>query len=204
MFKKFAWTFIALGVAFFILFFSFYKITIGAKPSWAAATLKNKVVLISTPTTAVTPTVTPIPKVEYYLVYPGLLPDHPLYKVKAARDRIRLWLTIDSLKQSELMLLYADKRIGAGKVLVEGNKVPLGITTFQKGEKYLDSAVSEAAVAKKSGKDITEISTKMKNASLKYEEILVDLDSKISSEGKGEIDNLLKTLKDIQSKIGSL
>ncbi len=204
MFKKFAWTFIALGVAFFILFFSFYKITIGAKPSWAAATLKNKVVLISTPTTAVTPTVTPIPKVEYYLVYPGLLPDHPLYKVKAARDRIRLWLTNGSLKQAELMLLFADKRIGAGKVLVEGNKVPLGITTFQKGEKYLDSAVSKVAVAKKEGKDISEISLKMKNASLKYEEILVDLESKISSEGKGEIDNLLKTLKDIQSKISSL
>lgn len=204
MFKKFAWTFIALGVAFFILFFSFYKITIGAKPSWAAATLKNRIVLISTPTTAVTPTVTPIPKVEYYLVYPGLLPDHPLYKVKAARDRIRLWLTNGSLKQAELMLLFADKRIGAGKVLVEGNKVPLGITTFQKGEKYLDSAVSKAAVAKKEGKDISEISMKMKNASLKYEEILVDLESKISSEGKGEIDNLLKTLKDIQSKINSL
>lgn len=185
-----------MSFASFILFVSFFKITSEAKPSWAAATL-NEI-------TALTPTVAPVPKVEYYLVYPGILPDHPLYKIKAARDKIKLMLTVDSLKRAELMLLYADKRIGAGKVLIEGNKVPLGITTFQKGEKYLDSAVSGADMAKKNGKDITEISTKMKNASLKHEEILIELQGKVSSEGKQEIENLFKSLKSIQEKINTL
>lgn len=183
-----------MGLAFFILFCSFYKITIGAKPSRAVATL----------ITAVTPIVTPVPKIDYYLAYPGLLPDHPLYKIKAARDKIWLLLTAGSLKRAKLMLLFADKRIGAGRVLVEGNKVPLGITTFQKGEKYLESVFLEIATAKDKGADVSIFVSKMKDASLKYEEILIDLQGKVSSEGKLEIENLLKSLKSIQEKINTL
>lgn len=82
-------------------------------------------------------------EVDYFLAYPGVLPDHFLYPIKMIRDRIWLWLTMDPLKKAELLLLFADKRLGAGKVLVEGNKVDLGITTFSKAEKYLQRAANQ-------------------------------------------------------------
>lgn len=85
--------------------------------------------------------VVPEVKVEYYLPYPGILPDSPVYKIKAVRDQIRLWTTFDPTKKARLQLLYADKRINAARVLMEGGKSALAISTATKAEKYLESAV---------------------------------------------------------------
>lgn len=83
----------------------------------------------------------PETKVEYYLPYPGILPDSPVYKVKAVRDQAKLWITFDPIKKAKLQLLYADKRINAAKALMEGGKSALAISTATKAEKYLESAV---------------------------------------------------------------
>jgi hypothetical protein len=83
----------------------------------------------------------PESKVEYYLPYPGILPDSPIYKIKAVRDQIKLWTTLDSIKKARLQLLYADKRINAALALKEGGKQVLAVSTATKAEKYLESAV---------------------------------------------------------------
>ncbi|MDP1743707.1 MAG: DUF5667 domain-containing protein [Candidatus Amesbacteria bacterium] len=83
-------------------------------------------------------------KVEYYLPYPGILPDSPVYKIKAVRDQIKLWTTFDPIKKAKLQLLYADKRINAAKALMEGGKSALAISTATKAEKYLESAVKSS------------------------------------------------------------
>ena len=77
---------------------------------------------------------------DYYLPYPGILPDSPFYWVKMARDRVQLWLTPSPLKKAEKLLLYADKRLGAGYSLVDGGKERLGVSTLTKAEKYLERA----------------------------------------------------------------
>ena len=79
--------------------------------------------------------------VDYYLPYPGILPDHPLYWLKMVRDRIGLVLTTAETAKAEKLLLYADKRLGAAWALIEGNKVPLGVSTLTKAEKYLEQTV---------------------------------------------------------------
>lgn len=79
--------------------------------------------------------------VDYYLPYPGILPDHPLYWLKMVRDRVGLVLTTAETAKAEKLLLYADKRLGAAWALIEGNKVPLGVSTLTKAEKYLEQAV---------------------------------------------------------------
>src|SRR3989344_4901084 len=66
---------------------------------------------------------TPIPataaaKVNYELVYPGILPDNPLYFIKAGRDRLVAFLINDSLKRAEFNLLTSDKRIYSAKLLL--------------------------------------------------------------------------------------
>src|SRR3989304_6415715 len=62
-------------------------------------------------------TTTPDNKIVYQLPYPGILPDHPLYTLKAVRDRIQVFLTRDNLKKAEIYLLYSDKRLAMGQEL---------------------------------------------------------------------------------------
>lgn len=112
---------------------------------------------------------------DYYLPYPGILPDHPLYWLKMMRDRIWLLLTTDPLKKAEVLLLFADKRIGAAEVLIRGNKVDLGLTTATKAEKYLERAIDQEEVARGKGKETREFLEKIAKAALKHEEILVSM-----------------------------
>lgn len=143
-------------------------------------------------------------EVDYFLAYPGILPDHFLYPVKMIRDRIWLWLTTDSLKKAEKLLLFADKRLGAGKALIEGNKVDLGITTLTKGEKYLQRAINQERVAKDKGRDTKDFLEKVYQASLKHEEVLLELQQKVISESRPTFDETLKINNQAQEQLQPL
>ena len=52
--------------------------------------------------------------IPYNFAYSGdVLPDSPLWPLKAARDRIWFLITTNSERRAELNLLFADKRIAA-------------------------------------------------------------------------------------------
>jgi len=170
--KKIFTVIAALVFAFSVLFLSVLN------ASAKVVTTKTETVLVLTPT--------PTPKAEilYYLPYPGILPDHPLYSFKMIRDRIWLWLTSGAEKKAETVLLFADKRLGAGRFLIEGNKIDLGITTIEKAEKYLEQAVLNLEEAKKQGEDVSVLAKKIKTAAEKHQELISDLAQGLSSEGK--------------------
>jgi len=144
------------------------------------------------------PTVIPTskPEVKYYLPYPGILPDHPLYFLKMIRDRIWLWLTVDSLKKAEVLLLFADKRLGAGKFLIEGNKPDLGLTTLEKAEKYLERAATQLEIAKSKGKDITKLKEKLNLATFEHERVINEL-----SGGRAEFNRILEYPQKVRTRI---
>src|SRR3989338_5370865 len=73
-------------------------------------------------------TVSPTPVIlsDYTLPYPGLLPDHPLYNLKALRDKILLWFTKDEVKLVELNPLISHKKIKFNQLYL----------IFSKPEKY--------------------------------------------------------------------
>jgi len=147
---------------------------------------------------ALTPKATPVSlptptpgKVDYFLVYPGILPDHFLYSVKMIRDRVLTFLTVDPLKKAELFLLLADKRLGAGKVLIEGGKTDLGVSTITKAEKYLEQAVNQAKTASQNGKDAKVVLEKLNQAARKHEEVILDLITKVSGDAKSTLEKTL-------------
>jgi hypothetical protein len=179
-----------------ILFLSIEKTSIGAQPSLAAASLRFTVSEEATPSAE--------PKVNYYLPYPGILPDSPLYKIKMVRDRVWLWLTPEPVNKAEKLLLYADKRVGAGKTLIEGGQVPLGISTILKGEKYLERAILETEKAQKQGLEVKSLVEKLEKACLGHEEILLSLKQKVNSEGQESLGNMLTFLKTLQNKTSGL
>lgn len=78
---------------------------------------------------------------EHMLPYPGILPDNPLYSLKMLRDKGRLLGARSPKDKLELLVLYADKRIGAAYYLAVGNKVPLAYTTLLKAEHYMGQAI---------------------------------------------------------------
>lgn len=123
-------------------------------------------------------------KTDYYLPYPGILPDHPLYWLKMARDRVMLFLSQEPTQKFEKLLLFADKRVGAAKVLIEGGKVQLGVTTATKAEKYLEQAVTQFYQLEKIGKTTPELKSRLWKAASKHDEVLTELLPKVSDTEK--------------------
>lgn len=132
-------------------------------------------------------------KMEYYLPYPGILPDSPLYKIKALRDRISLWLTFDPQEKARKELLFADKRVNAAIFLMQGGKVSLGVTTATKAEKYLQSAVGLALAESKKGKDVKSLLLELDKSASKHIEVLTDLATKVSGDDNKSVEDAIKT-----------
>lgn len=194
MYRRLILSFCLLLLAVLILSVSLFQKRGYISSTLAAATLKFTVSSVPSTESAKT-------SVDYYLVYPGMLPDQFLYKLKMVRDRIKLFFTRNPLARVNLLLLYSDKRIGAGKVLIEGNKVPLGITTLTKGEKYLESATSQAEKLEKGSKEKKDFFAKLKKASLKHQEVFEELKEKVDENGLTAINDLLKNNKLLQETI---
>lgn len=140
-------------------------------------------------------------KVEYYLPYPGVLPDSPWYNFKALRDRFVLWVMFDNLKKADQELLYANKRIGAAKYLVEGGKTSLGVSTATKAEKYLESAFSRLEKLSKDGKDVKSQLLEIEKATAKHQEILEEILVKVSGVEKSVAEDMLELNKLLGQKI---
>ncbi len=130
-------------------------------------------------------------KVEYELPWPGILPDHPLYRLKMLRDRIWGFLIRDPLRKSQWCLLMADKRIWASQMLMEKGKFNLAVTTATKAEKYLERAVGRAFQAEKMGKGNKTFFEKILKASVKHEEMLQDILAKVPDELKPATEDAL-------------
>lgn len=113
--------------------------------------------------------------IEYELAHPGILPDHFLWPLKAARDQVWLFLTMDSLKRGEFLLLLADKRVSAAKNLMKEEKSGLAVSSSIKAERYLEQAVAQERVARKNGQDTSRFLDKLVPATLKHREVLEEL-----------------------------
>lgn len=144
----------------------------------------------------------PPSKIEYFLPYPGILPDHPLYFLKVLRDRILEILIKDTVKKIELNLLMADKRLNMGIFLIEKGKPALAETTVSKGEKYFLKVVEGMEKAKEQGREVSQdLLDKIKKASLKHEEVILELLEKAPDEQKVGFNTSLELVKEIQEKI---
>lgn len=114
--------------------------------------------------------------IDYELAYPGnVLPGSALWNVKALRDKLWLFVTTSKVRKSELMLLFADKRVGAAKVLFENNNPDDGFTALTKAEKYLDAALIQEEQNRTRGVDTTEFLNRLSLASLKHYQIIEEI-----------------------------
>lgn len=171
----------ALVFALGILVASVFETTAQTSPSYRVLTAQTE----AEPSPEAT--VSPKPTVDYHMVYPGILPDHILYPLKMLRDKIWLWLTVEPVRKSELLLLFADKRLGAAKALVEGGKTEMGISTLTKGEKYLEQAIEQAEKAREAGKETAALYEKLAKATLKHQELLGEMVLKVPEQAQSTV-----------------
>ena len=115
-------------------------------------------------------------EINYQFPHQGrILPDNPLWVLKAARDRIWFLITSSHTRKAELALLFSDKRLMSGRTLLEKKKPDIAISTLTKGEKYLEIAVAEDTLARSQGFDTSMFLSKLASASLKHREVLESL-----------------------------
>ncbi len=136
--------------------------------------------------------------VEYPLPYPGVLPDNVLYPLKALRDRVMEYLTIDPLKKAEFYLLQADKRLASAQALFEKGNFVLAEQAVSKGEKYFLTAFDQVKLAKEKGKDTRDIHDRLKRASAKHKEVINLLLSRAPQPIKNGLRSSQELLKGIE------
>lgn len=124
-------------------------------------------------------------KTDYTLPWPGILPDHPLYKLKVLRNKIIAKMIIDPVKKIESDLLMADKTIYASKLLVDKGKIALAKDTALKGENFYSILVQDYNNALLKGKKIpSSLDWKITLAAIKHQEIFKELENKVNSDDK--------------------
>ncbi|MCL5439191.1 MAG: DUF5667 domain-containing protein [Patescibacteria group bacterium] len=155
----------------------------------------------------ITPTSTPFPTptpIEYQLPYPGLLPDHPLYFIKAVRDKIMDVLISDPFKKAEFNLLSADKRLNAGIFLFKNGKQQLAADTISKGENYFEKAIDNAKEAKKQGKDVNGIISRLLLSVKKQQAVIKDLENKASGKVTQSLNLSLQRATDLEKQVNTI
>lgn len=90
--------------------------------------------------------------VDYDLPYPGILPDSPLYSLKAVRDMMVNLFISDPVKKAEFSFEASDKRFGAAVALFDKDKKELSLSTFLSGQNYFDESLENLNLAKTQGR----------------------------------------------------
>lgn len=166
MLRRIAYILSAFLVASFILFASVLR----------TASIKYVFALPSTPAPTSSPSVIKAVTIDYFLAYPGpILPDSPLWFLKAARDRLWFFVTTEGGKKADLALLFADKRLGSSKILFEKNKPAVAFPALTKGEKYLEMAVILGKENTKKGMNTVAFWQRLAKASLKHRELIEEI-----------------------------
>lgn len=159
--RRFLGTFFVLMASTAILVVSVF---VSARPKYA---FDGPIVLsaVSTPE-----------KIVYVLPYPGsILPDHPVWPIKALRDKIWMKLNSSAVAKAKMNILFADKRLSASKTLFEKQKPELGYSSLTKAEKYLEEAMKQVRIADEKGLDTNSILQTLATSSLKHVEVIDEI-----------------------------
>lgn len=143
-------------------------------------------------------------KVNYELPYPGMLPDNPFYFLKVARDTIVKALINDSFKKAQFSLLTGQKRLYAGKMLIDKGNTNLANETIAKSNNYLHEALGAIEDAKKENPkspDIRPFLDQFRTVTLKHTEILDELIKRVDGNEKEKLTEERKKVHDIKNKV---
>lgn len=141
-------------------------------------------------------------EISYTLPYPGMLPDHPLYKLKVLRDKIVLRLISDPKKQIEQYLLLADKGIAMVPMLVDKGNIALAKETALKAEHNFTELTF--VYKKNQLKPDAETYKKLNLAALKHQEVLNAVRKKVKGDDQKVMQQVINFSKTNQEELGRI
>lgn len=112
---------------------------------------------------------------DYTLPYPGILPDNPLYVLKALRDRFIAFLISDPQKKAEFAALQADKHLASAMYLMDKGteeKITLAEQTVSKGTNYFEQAIQKTSEAKNQAMETTGMEHRLTDAVRKHLQVV--------------------------------
>lgn len=139
--------------------------------------------------------------VSYDLPFPGILPDNPLYFLKALRDNVINYFITDKVKKADYDLLMADKRLVSAQYLVDKKNYQLALTTLSKAGNYFDKAIQLSAQAKMQGNNADAILSKLWLASQKHQMVIYQMAKKTNGETKYNLELLQVRAKNFQDTV---
>ena len=176
----------SIGFAFLVLFFSIFR-TSAPKYAFYQPSFQG-------------PQATFSANINYDLPEAGLGPDSPFWVIKAARDKVWLLTSGNPTRRSELLLLFADKRLSQAKRLLEEGNIELGIATAIHAEQYLMDAYGEENDAYAQGMDTIGLAQSLARASLKHREVLEYCASFVPSDAKPTLFQTIDISKEVYEK----
>jgi len=144
-------------------------------------------------------------RVVYELPYPGILPDHPLYLVKAIRDKALDIFTREKIKKAELYLLLSDKRTSMAILLAKKGKGNLAVSTLSKGEKYSLKIPDLLLQSKKEGVSASsEFTERVRLSNAKHLEVAETLLKDLPQGESESINQIIRINAEIKQKLTKL
>lgn len=144
-------------------------------------------------------------KVEYNLPYPGILPDHPLFILKKARDKILELTTRDTMKKVELYLLLSDKYFAMAKALATNGKDKQAMITLEQGEIYFTKIPSLIEISRKQGvSPSADLVQRLQLSNEKHKEVAEELLKGLAQGQEETINRVLKLNAEMKKKVGKL
>ena len=140
-------------------------------------------------------------QIQYELPYPGILPDNPLYFLKAIRDNVLGFFITDPLKKADYSLLMADKRLQSAKALLDKGNNDLAITTLSKSGNYFHQAIQNVANAKRRGEFADPLIDRLLVASMKHREIILQMEQKAKGQTKYNLELLRERTEEFQNSV---
>lgn len=132
-------------------------------------------------------------EIEYELPYTGILPDHPLYMLKQARDKVWLFIAREPIKKAELLLHISDKKAAMASLLSQKGAWSKSVEIMLESENDFHMVFEYAARSEEIGAAPTEdFIQKMKLSNQKHRQIIEDL---LASTPDGERKVLEEVLK---------
>lgn len=134
---------------------------------------------------------TPIPAAvkeappEY--LYPGILPDHPLYFLKALLYKIRGLFVFGDLARARWQMKMADKRAAEARALAKKGRYKLAKKALERAVIAQEKAVEHLERAKKKGKKIEDLVERLEKVSIRQQAALDRVLEKVPEEAKEAI-----------------
>ena len=143
-------------------------------------------------------------QIQYALAYPGVLPDNPLFSVKALRDKLVSFLINDPIKKAEFNLLTSDKRIAAAAILADRGKAEIALTTLSKSNNYMDAGISSVREAKSMGRSVDTVLHNLALAIKKHQQVASTMQKKLGKKFSAQLQAELSRLNNFEKAVNKL